>query len=194
MNGATPDNFTTSIALVLRSFEALGPIEHRPLSPEEAEPLRHCFAGSSRRDEASATSDSRGHKFHFSGHLHLAWASVHLWIRCTGLGGVRDYCNGTLPELRLPVDSFEHFCLLLEKDPTTINTALHRKTSEELLLQPFEDESFLKACRLQRYQRRIRCKRHWQILHPAGDSQSLCPEWHRCPCLRARQRPTARDP
>jgi ABC-type lipoprotein export system ATPase subunit len=44
-----------------------------------------------------------------------------------------------LPDLRLPIDSFEHFCLLLKKDPTTINTVLDRKTSEDLTLVPFED-------------------------------------------------------
>jgi ABC-type cobalamin/Fe3+-siderophores transport system ATPase subunit len=49
-----------------------------------------------------------------------------------------------LPDLRLPVDSFEHFCLLLAKDPTTINTALDKKISEDLVLFPFEDGSTLK--------------------------------------------------
>ena len=49
-----------------------------------------------------------------------------------------------LPELRLPVDSFEHFCLLLKKDPTTINTALDRKTSEDLVLFPFDDGSSIR--------------------------------------------------
>jgi len=48
-----------------------------------------------------------------------------------------------LPDLRLPVDSFEHFCLLLKKDQTTINTVLDRKTSEDLVLQPFPDKSIL---------------------------------------------------
>jgi len=49
-----------------------------------------------------------------------------------------------LPDLRLPVESFEHFCLLLEKDPTTINTLLDKKTSEDLELSPFDDDSILK--------------------------------------------------
>ncbi len=51
----------------------------------------------------------------------------------------KDYgrLSTTLPDLRLPVDSFEHFCLLLKKDPTTINTALDRKDPELLTLSPF---------------------------------------------------------
>ena len=40
-------------------------------------------------------------------------------------------------------DSFEHFCLLLKKDPTTINTVLNRKTSEDLDLHPFPDGTLL---------------------------------------------------
>ena len=32
-----------------------------------------------------------------------------------------------LPELRFPVESFQHFCLLLEKDATTISTILDKK-------------------------------------------------------------------
>ncbi|OGA83353.1 MAG: hypothetical protein A2711_14540 [Burkholderiales bacterium RIFCSPHIGHO2_01_FULL_63_240] len=48
-----------------------------------------------------------------------------------------------LPDLRLPIDGFEHFCLLLKKDPTTINTVMDRKTSEDLTLVPFEDKKTL---------------------------------------------------
>ena len=40
-------------------------------------------------------------------------------------------------------DSFEHFCLLLKKDYAAINTALNRKTSEELNLVPFDDGKVL---------------------------------------------------
>ncbi|HYD47040.1 MAG TPA: hypothetical protein VEB21_01765, partial [Terriglobales bacterium] len=70
-------------------------------------------------------------------HASIYGSDVHDWADYTAL-------SLQLPELRLPVDSFEKFCLLLDKDPTTINTALNKKTSEELVLQPFEDERFLK--------------------------------------------------
>lgn len=42
-----------------------------------------------------------------------------------------------LPDLRLPVDSFEQFCLLLEKDEATIDTVLSRKTKETITITPF---------------------------------------------------------
>lgn len=42
-----------------------------------------------------------------------------------------------LPELRLPVESFEQFCLLLDKDDTTIKTILDKKTKESIQITPF---------------------------------------------------------
>ena len=44
-----------------------------------------------------------------------------------------------LPELRLPVDSFEQFCLLLEKDEPTINSLLNQKPKDTLVVYPFEN-------------------------------------------------------
>ena len=50
-----------------------------------------------------------------------------------------DYANDSkgLPELRLPVESFEKFCLLLDKDDTTIKTILDRKSKESIQITPF---------------------------------------------------------
>lgn len=50
-----------------------------------------------------------------------------------------DYANNSknLPELRLPVESFEQFCLLLDKDDTTIKTILDKKTKETIQINPF---------------------------------------------------------
>lgn len=42
-----------------------------------------------------------------------------------------------LPDLRLPVESFEQFCLLLDKDDITIKTALNKKTNERIHIHPF---------------------------------------------------------
>lgn len=42
----------------------------------------------------------------------------------------------SLPELRLPVESFEQFCLLLEKDEATIDTALNKKTKINVEIAP----------------------------------------------------------
>lgn len=45
-----------------------------------------------------------------------------------------------LPELRLNVESFEQFCLLLEKDEPTIKTLLHKKDPQTLTIKPFETD------------------------------------------------------
>lgn len=42
-----------------------------------------------------------------------------------------------LPELRLPVDSFEQFCLLLDKDEPTINSLLGQKPKDNVVIYPF---------------------------------------------------------
>lgn len=42
-----------------------------------------------------------------------------------------------LPELRLPVESFEQFCLLLDKDDATIKTILDKKAKEPIQITPF---------------------------------------------------------
>jgi len=70
------------------------------------------------------------------GHSSIYGSDIHNW-------GKYEELSRNLPDLRLPVDSFEHFCLLLKKDPATINTVLNRKTTEDLTLCPFDDGSTL---------------------------------------------------
>lgn len=70
------------------------------------------------------------------GHASIYGSDVHNWSTYKS-----DSVN--LPDLRLPVESFGHFCLLLEKDPTTINTALDKKVAEDIILTPFEDDARL---------------------------------------------------
>lgn len=50
-----------------------------------------------------------------------------------------NYVNDSkdLPELRLPVESYEQFCLLLDKDDTTIKTILDLATKESIQIAPF---------------------------------------------------------
>lgn len=43
----------------------------------------------------------------------------------------------SLPELRLPVESYEQFCLLLDKDDNTIKTILDKKSKETIQINPF---------------------------------------------------------
>ncbi len=141
--GASPDSFTTSIALVLSTYEPLGPLyiaHYRQKKPNLTEgALQELLAGTKhpQRVIREVTNSISAGIYISHGHPSIYGSDVQDWAEYESIAR-------SLPELRLPVDSFEHFCLLLDKDPTTINTALHQKTSEELLLQPFEDESFLK--------------------------------------------------
>jgi energy-coupling factor transporter ATP-binding protein EcfA2 len=46
-----------------------------------------------------------------------------------------------LPDLRLPVESYEQFCLLLERDDSTIRTILDKKNHEEISVNPFKEDN-----------------------------------------------------
>jgi hypothetical protein len=157
----SPDSFTTSISQVLKAFEALGPIyiaHYRQKKPNLSETALHALLEGTKHPQRvirEVTNSISAGIYISHGHPSIYGSDVQDWA---------DYetIARTLPELRLPVGSFEHFCLLLDKDPTTINTALHQKTSEELVLQPFEDESFLK------------------LPHTSCNRSALRPERHRC--------------
>lgn len=135
---STPDSFAATVEEVLQAFEPLGPLyvaHYRQKKPNLSDAaVEKLLAGAKNPGcviKEVANSISAG-IYISHGHASIYGSDVQDWA---------DY--GTLslelPDLRLPVDSFEHFCLLLEKDPTTINTALNRKTSEELVLYPFDD-------------------------------------------------------
>lgn len=140
---SSPDDFSTSVQQVLASFDALGPLyvahyrQKRPNLSEEALTALETGTRAPSRVLKEVTNSISAGIYISHGYASIYGSDVHDWA--TYEEHARD-----LPDLRLPVDSFEHFCLLLEKDATTINTVLDRKTPEELVLQPFEDETFLK--------------------------------------------------
>jgi ABC-type cobalamin/Fe3+-siderophores transport system ATPase subunit len=70
------------------------------------------------------------------GHRSIYGSDVHDW-------SLYEEQSRDLPDLRLPVDSFDHFCLLLEKDAAAINTVLNKKAPEELTLFPFGDSKHI---------------------------------------------------
>jgi len=136
--GHTPDSFSATIPDVLAKFDALGPLyiahykQKRPSVSDDM--LAVLEAGASNRwsilKEVSNAISAGIHISH--GRSSIYGSDVHDWGKY--VDGARE-----LPDLRLPIDSFEQFCLLLKKDPTTINTVMDRKTSEDLTLVPFED-------------------------------------------------------
>lgn len=142
-NSFSPDNFTTNIDQILKCFDIFKPLyvahynQKSPnLSDEALEKLMAGTANPGRVIKEVTNSISAG-IYISHGHGAIYGSDVHDW-------SIYEEQARNLPDLRLPVESFEHFCLLLEKNPTTINTVLDKKIDEELLLTPFEDETILK--------------------------------------------------
>lgn len=142
-NGYTPDSFTTTTKDILESFDALRPLyvaHYKQKTPNISEvSLGKLLSGTANpgRVIKEVTNSISAGIYISHGHASIYGSDVHDWSSYE-----MHACD--LPDLRLPVESFEHFCLLLDKDPTTINTALNKKISEEILLTLFEDETFLK--------------------------------------------------
>lgn len=140
--GSSPDSFTATIDQVLEKFDSFKPLyvahykQKMPNLSDDA--LEKLMAGTKNPNCAikEVTNSISAGIYISHGHASIYGSDVHDWAKYEEL-------SRELPDLRLPVDSFEHFRLLLEKDPTTIDTALHRKTSEDLVLRPFDDGSTL---------------------------------------------------
>ena len=140
---STPDSFKTTIEQVLKTFEDLKPLyvthykQKTPnISDEALEKLASGTANPERVIKEVTNSISAG-IYISHGHASIYGSDVQDWS--TYEEQARD-----LPDLRLPIESFEHFCLLLGKDPTTINTILDKKIAEDLVLTPFGDATVLK--------------------------------------------------
>ena len=141
--GFSPDNFTATVDHIVAAFDCYKPLyvahykQKKPSLADDA--LAKLVAGTHnpRCVIKEVTNSISAGIYIAHGHASIFGSDVHDWAQYAEV-------SRELPDLRLPVDSFEHFCLLLEKDPTTINTILDQKTSEDLILWPFEDESILK--------------------------------------------------
>lgn len=136
----TPDSFTISLDDTVEKFDSLEPLyiahykQKKPdISEVALEKLIKSTANPSRVIKEVTNSISAG-IYISHGHPSIYGSDVHDWSQY-------EKDSSGLPDLRLPVESFEHFCLLLEKDPTTINTLLDKKIFETLVLKPFDDES-----------------------------------------------------
>ena len=138
--GFSLDEFAISLKDTVALFDELDPIyvaHYLGKKPDMGEvavnKLSELTANASRIIKEAANSISAG-IFIAHGHASIYGSDVQDW---------QEYAAEAvkLPELRLPVDSFEHFCLLLEKDTSTINTVINRKQCDTLILQPFEDDT-----------------------------------------------------
>lgn len=136
--GVSPDDFETTVEKILRAFDDMGPLyvahykQKQPSLPEKA--LDDLLAGTAYQERVlkEVTNAISAGIYISHGHASIYGSDHHDWA---------DYSvvAESLPDLRLPVDGYEHFCLLLAKDAVTINTALDRKTSEFVTLCPFDD-------------------------------------------------------
>ncbi len=136
--GQTPDSFKVTIPDVLKTFDAMEPLyvaHYKQKRPSVSDDMLAVLEQGTKNKWAiiKEVSNAISAGIHIShGRASIYGSDVHDWSKY--VDGARE-----LPDLRLPIDSFEHFCLLLRKDPNTINTVLDRKTSEDLTLVPFDD-------------------------------------------------------
>ncbi len=140
---SSPDSFVATIDEVLKTFDAFNPLyvahykHKRPNLSDDALEKLETTTGNPGCVIKEVTNSISAGIYISHGHASVYGSDVHDWAEYEEL-------SHELPDLRLPLDSFEHFCLLLKKDPTTINTVLDRKTCEDLVLLPFDDASILK--------------------------------------------------
>ena len=139
---SSPDDFTASIEEVLNKFDSFGPLyiaHYKQKKPDLSEELLNILESNTKTPGGvikEVTNSISAGIYISHGHSSIYGSDIQDW-------GKYEELSRDLPDLRLPVDSFDHFCLLLRKDPTTINTVLDRKIHEELILEPFEDSSTL---------------------------------------------------
>ncbi|MDH6253398.1 putative ATPase [Chryseobacterium sp. H1D6B] len=131
-----PDTFTISLHEVVEKFDSLDCIyvahyfvKKPNLGDEELQILTSLVSNPKRILKEATNAISAG-IYISHGHNSIYGSDVHNWD---------DYVeiSKTLPDLRLPVESFEQFCLLLEKNEATINTILDKKVKERIEVAPF---------------------------------------------------------
>jgi predicted ATPase len=130
------NNFTISIDEVVSNFDKLDCIyiahyhSKKPdLTDKDIDKLLGLVSNKKRILKEASNSISAGIYINH-GHNSIHGSDVQNWD---------EYINNSkyLPELRLPVESFEQFCLLLNKDSSTIKTILDKKTKEIIEIRPF---------------------------------------------------------
>lgn len=136
LSGKNPDPFTVSLDDVVKVFEELDCvyIPHyyvkKPcLTDDDIERLTTLVKKPKRILKEATNSISAG-IYISHGHKSIYGSDVHNWDEYLDI-------SKTLPDLRLPVESFEQFCLLLDKDDATIDTLLNKKIKEPIQINPF---------------------------------------------------------
>jgi predicted ATPase len=140
---SSPDSFTATIDEALEKFDSFKPVyvaHYKQKMPSLSNDSLEKLLEGTRNPGCvimEVTNSISAGIYISHGHPSIYGSDVNDWAKYEEL-------SLELPDLRLPVDSFEHFCLLLEKDAMAINTALDKKTSEDMVLFPFDDGSSIK--------------------------------------------------
>ena len=137
-----PDDFSTSIDGIISNFDKFNPlyIVHYKKQPDLSDgDIKKLINKTSYKNRVlkEATNAISAGIFLTHGHSSIYGSDVQNWDKYQAL-------SHDLPDLRLPVESFEQFCLLLNKNQAAIDTLLDKKVSEEISIEPFGDGSILK--------------------------------------------------
>ncbi len=137
--GISADNFSINMADIAKYFDQIDPIyiphylSKKPsISDDEIQILIDKVTNKKRILKEASNSISAG-IFVSHGHKSIYGSDIQDWKQYVNL-------SQDLPDLRLPVESFEQFCLLLDRDDSTINTILEKKNHEQIELKPFKED------------------------------------------------------
>lgn len=136
IGNVSPDNYTIGLDDVTKRFDNLDAIyiahyhSKKPsLVDKDVDKLISLVRNPQRVLKEATNSISAG-IYISHGHSSIYGSDVQNWDEYNDI-------SKKLPELRLPVESFEQFCLLIDKDTITIKTILDKKTRETIPLYPF---------------------------------------------------------
>lgn len=137
--GKTANNFNISIEETVNNFDSLDTlyIAHyygkKPnLINDDMDKLINLVSNKKRVLKEATNSISAG-IYISHGHNSIFGSDVQNWDDYNEISKI-------LPDLRLPVQSFDQFCFLLEKDVATINTILDKKSKQRIELFPFNSD------------------------------------------------------
>jgi len=144
LDGKNPDSFTISLQEIVEKFDTLDCIYvahyfvKEPNLGDEEIALLNSLVSNPKRILKEATNSISAGIYISHGHNSIYGSDVQDWSKYVDI-------SQSLPELRLPVESYEQFCLLLEKDEATINTILDKKSKQKIELYPFKSDPFEKV-------------------------------------------------
>lgn len=134
----SPDDFAISIKDVLSNFDQLNPIyiaHYKGKKPDLLDKdIDYIINNTTNRNRVlkEASNAVSAGIFISHGHASIYGSDVQIWDK------YQSY-SSNLPDLRLPVESFEQFCLLLDKDQIAIDTLLNQRRPEKISIKPFKD-------------------------------------------------------